>query len=348
MSAACPATLDVASLAALLQRAGEGSTELPGALAGQPLLAVDLDTPGELDGIEIPPLLPCVIVGVTRTRVRTGSGRGVDVALTEGERPALPWVSVADLDAALEALATAVDGSPQASVALVQVLRSGDKDSLDHDLLLESLAYSTLQGGPEFSRWLATAPTRAPSPQPDPVVALERTGDRLSLTLNRPKVRNAYNAAMRDALCEALSLVCADPSIREVHLFGGGPDFCSGGDLAEFGTSADPATAHLIRTSRSGARLLGMVGGRVVAHLHGACVGAGIELPALAGRVVADPGTRMRLPELAMGLIPGAGGTATLPRRIGRHRTAWMALSGQFIGATTGRAWGLIDEIVGT
>ena len=110
-----------------------------------------------------------------------------------------------------------------------------------------------------------------------------------------------------------------------------GPDFCSGGDLNEFGTLTDPATAHLVRTTRSAARLLGVVGDRVVAHLHGACVGAGIELPALAGRIVAAPDTRLQLPEVAMGLIPGAGGTATLPRRIGRHRTAWLALTGHFV-----------------
>ena len=108
----------------------------------------------------------------------------------------------------------------------------------------------------------------------------------------------------------------------------------------EFGTSADPATADLIRTLTQRGPAARHGGDRVVAHLHGACVGAGIELPALAGRVMADPGTRMRLPEVAMGLIPGAGGTATLPRRIGRHRTAWMALSGQFIGATTGTGLG--------
>ena len=100
------------------------------------------------------------------------------------------------------------------------------------------------------------------------------------------------------------------------------------------------------RASRSAARLLGIVGDRVTAHLHGACIGAGIELPALAGRVVAKPDTGMRLPEVAMGLVPGAGGTATLPRRIGRHRTAWLALTGQSISAATGCAWGLIDEIV--
>jgi enoyl-CoA hydratase/carnithine racemase len=53
----------------------------------------------------------------------------------------------------------------------------------------------------------------------------------------------------------------------------------------------------------------------------------------------------MQLPEVGMGLIPGAGGTATLPRRIGRHRTAWLGLTGQAIDAATGLAWNLVDEV---
>jgi hypothetical protein len=338
--------LDMAALADLFQGVSRGSAELLGALAGQPLLAVDLDTPGHVDSLDIPLLLPCVIVGIGRTAPTAGPLAGVDVALTQAEQPALPWVSVADLDEELAAMAVAVRGSPEASVALVQILRSGRRRSLEHGLLLESLAYSTLQAGPEFNRWLGGREATARAPEPDRVVAVERNGDRLTLTLQRPQVRNAYSATMRDQLCEALSMVCADPSIREVHLFGDGDDFCSGGDLDEFGTVTDPATAHLIRTSRSAARLLGLVGDRVIAHLHGACIGAGVELPALAGRVVADPGTRLRLPEVAMGLIPGAGGTAALPRRIGRHRTAWLALTGRSISADTGSSWGLVDEIV--
>jgi enoyl-CoA hydratase/carnithine racemase len=83
----------------------------------------------------------------------------------------------------------------------------------------------------------------------------------------------------------------------------------------------------------------------VTVELHGACVGAGVEIPALAGRVFATPDTRVRLPEVAMGLIPGAGGTASLPRRIGRHRTAWLGLVGAWLDATTALAWGLVDEI---
>jgi hypothetical protein len=339
------AMIDVAVLTDLLRAARDGATEVLGALVERPLLVVDLDSAGELDGVDVPAMFPCIIVGVSRTAGVECPVEGMDVALAAGPDPGTPWVSVADLDAGLEQVVSAVSASPMASVALVQVLRSSRSDSLDHDLLLESLAYSTLQSGPEFRRWLEGRPPTSRHPEPGSSLIVERIGDQLSITLNRPRVRNAYDAAMRDELCEALWMVGADPSITQVDLKGSGPDFCSGGDLSEFGTAMDPATSHLIRTSRSAARMLGAATDRVTAHLHGACIGAGIELPAAAARVIADPDTRIQLPEVAMGLIPGAGGTGTLPRRIGRHRTAWLALTGQPIDAGTALAWNLVDEI---
>jgi enoyl-CoA hydratase/carnithine racemase len=150
---------------------------------------------------------------------------------------------------------------------------------------------------------------------------------------------------MRDELAAALLVAAADASITHVELSGTGPSFCSGGDLTEFGTSDDPVLAHLVRTTRSPAALLATVAERTVALVHGSCVGAGVELPAFAGRVVADPDATFRLPEVAMGLIPGAGGTVSLPRRIGRSRATYLAISGQPIEATTALAWGLVDEI---
>jgi hypothetical protein len=338
--------LDIATLNDLLRAAEEGFTEVLGALAERPLLVVDLDTPGQLDGIDRRAPLPCVIVGVSRTGAVDGPLDGVDVALTGAPDPAGPWVSAPDLDAGVEQVVSGVSASPMASVTLAQVLRAGRPDSLDHDLIIESLAYSTLQGGTEFRRWLDGRRPMAARPDGRATVLVDRLDDRLSITFNRPEVRNAYDASMRDELCEALRMVGVDPSITRVDLRGSGPDFCSGGDLSEFGTAIDPARSHLIRTARSAARLLGSVGDRVTAHLHGACIGAGIELPAAARRVIAEPDTRIQLPEVAMGLIPGAGGTATVSRRIGRQRTAWLALTGQFVDASTALAWNLVDEII--
>jgi enoyl-CoA hydratase/carnithine racemase len=74
-------------------------------------------------------------------------------------------------------------------------------------------------------------------------------------------------------------------------------------------------------------------------------VGAGVEMAAFAGRLVAAPEVFFHLPEVEMGLVPGAGGTVSVPRRIGRWRAAWMTLTGARVDAATALEWGLVDEI---
>jgi hypothetical protein len=285
-----------------------------------------------------------VLVGVAAEP--TAEASGFDVLLTGVPDPPRPWVGCPDPHAAAKSLAEIVASQPAASVALVQVLRMGAGIAAYDRLVLESLAYSTLQGGAGFRAWLASARPRTARPAAEPVL-LSRDGARLTVTLDRPWARNAFDAGTRDALCEALRVAVMDPSITHVDLYGNGPAFCSGGDLAEFGTSRDPARAHLLRVRRSAAALLQECGARVTAHLHGACVGAGIELSAFAGRVLAAPDTAIRLPEIGMGLIPGAGGTASLPVRIGRERTAYLALSGDTLTAGEALRWGLVDELTG-
>jgi enoyl-CoA hydratase/carnithine racemase len=174
---------------------------------------------------------------------------------------------------------------------------------------------------------------------------MARTGTTLAITLARPERRNALSVEMRDALVEALELVAGDPRIETAVIGGEGPDFCAGGDLAEFGTAPDPATAHAVRSARLPARALVACRDRVEFRLHGACVGAGAELAAFGRRVIAAPDTWFRLPELGFGLIPGAGGCVSLVRRIGRQRATWLALSGRRIDAATARDWGLVDSI---
>jgi enoyl-CoA hydratase/carnithine racemase len=175
-------------------------------------------------------------------------------------------------------------------------------------------------------------------------VEVSRDEDVLRIRLSRPERRNAINAATRDALLDAFAIADADPVVSVVWS-GAGPAFCAGGDLDEFGSVADPVAGHQIRTARSLGAAVHRLRDRMTVRMHGGCAGAGVELPAFAGNVVADPDTTFLLPELAMGLIPGAGGTVSLPRRIGARRTAELALSGEPIDATTALDWGLIDEI---
>lgn len=246
-----------------------------------------------------------------------------------------------DLAPLLETLAS----NPIASLALAQLLRSSESRSIHEGLIAESLVYSTLQSGPEFAAWLAGRSAGAKRESLAPAVLLDREGPKLTLTLNRPEKHNAFSKAIRDGLVEGLRVILADDSIREALLCGAGPSFCSGGDLDEFGSFPDPATAHAIRSTRNPARLLSLCGDRVRAQVHGACIGAGTELPAFTSNVVADPEAFFALPEVRMGLVPGAGGTVSLPWRIGRQRAAWLSLTCERISADTALDWGLIDSI---
>lgn len=274
--------------------------------------------------------LPCVVVG---------RGAWLDAPAAQ-----LRLVDAAVDDDALGAIVETVRAAPLAACCLALHLRAAPRRSVGEGLAAESALYSTLLAGPEHAAWRAATPRRArPAPR-GPSVHVARHGAELAVALARPEVRNALSARMRDELVEALAVALADPELR-VTLNGEGPDFCAGGDLDEFGTAPDPATAHVVRLERSLGALLARLADRTTARIHGACYGSGIELPAFAGHVVADPDTTIALPELGMGLIPGAGGTVSLPARIGRHATARLALARRPIDAATALAWGLVDEI---
>jgi len=268
-----------------------------------------------------------------------------DLLLTAAYDAPAPWVSVGDPARAAARLRTRVGANPQAAALLCATLRTGERLETDDALMLESLAYSTLLGGDEFARWRSARPA-VPAPVRAQPLRLARDADTLTITLADPASRNAMSAVMRDALYEALANALGDPTGPHVLLTGAGRCFSTGGDIGEFGSATDLAAAHAIRTARSCARLALALGGRLEARLHGACIGSGIEIPAAAGRRVASQGAWFQLPEVAMGLIPGAGGTVTLSRAIGRHRTAWLALSGLRLPATQALAWGLVHEIV--
>lgn len=258
-----------------------------------------------------------------------------------------PWVSVAPerLDAQLGAIGRTAAQSPIATALLARLLRLGEGLPFDAALELESLAYSALLGGGEFARWLAGADRGHEQKEARPPVRYDRTEDEVILTLASPGNRNAMTATMRDALFEVLANVLEDPSAPTMLLQAEGKCFSTGGALAEFGSAHDLAAAHVIRTERSCARLLHRLGDRATVKLNGACIGSGIEVPAAAAHRIAAPDLLVQLPELQMGLIPGAGGTVTVARAIGRHRLMWLALGAFRIGAGRALEWGLIHGI---
>ena len=262
-----------------------------------------------------------------------------------GSAPAFDVLVEDAVDAA--GIAAGIADTPRAALACCQVLRHGEGLDTAAGLLLESTAYGTLQAGAEFARWLEGRGRRVRPVEAEPPVLVDADDDTVRLTLNRPRLRNAFSAAMRDALVEALRPLAVPGDSRQVLLSGNGSAFCCGGDPAEFGTVADPVAAHLIRSSANAAPWLDRLADRLTVRVHGPAVGAGVELAAFAGRLEATDSATFSLPEVSMGLMPGAGGTVSVPRRIGRQQAARMCLTGTTIDAATALDWGLVDAIVG-
>jgi hypothetical protein len=301
-----------------------------------PVLVVDLSRPVADGGLD--PLVrqlvtwPWVVIGVGPTEThRSGLGRLVDLAVEPD-------------DPALGAIVANVATWPIAAVTLALLLRSSSGLAAPAGLVAESAAYSTLQAGPEFATWRASS-AHAPAPVSDrPVVRVEPRGVEVHVVLDRPARHNAIDRQLRLELHDALRVAAAAGAA--VVLRGEGPSFSSGGDLGEFGSFADPASAHLVRMRNHPAVAMVALGPeRTRAVVHGACAGGGLELAAFAGHVTARPDAWFQLPELGLGLVPGAGGTVSLPRRIGRQRTARLALAMERLDAAAALAWGLVDAV---
>ena len=335
--------------AALLDRSA--TLDADGRIAA-PIRLVDLDQTVPPDVVDeaahAAGRAPGVVVGVCLRGVPDPTLRPLVAALDLTLTPVLAGaetVAVPDVLAAARGLVGTVSAFPHAASVLAGLLRWSGTLPVPAALDAESLAYSTLLGGPEFAGWLARrGPRPAPPVVADPVL-LRRADGELRITLHRPERRNAYGRQLRDALVDALLLAELDDTVRRVVVDGAGPSFCAGGDLDEFGTAPDLVTAHLVRTRAGAALPLARLASRTEVRVHGACVGAGIELPAYAGRLVATPDARFSLPEVSMGLLPGAGGTVSIPRRIGRWRTLWLALNGEPLDAATALDWGLVDAV---
>ena len=309
------------------------------------LAVVELDAGAPL---EPPGGAGVVHVGVHRMGALPNQGLDrFDILLSAEPAAPAPWVGLEpdQLAAALARLEAVAAAQPVAAAVAAQVLRASLSLDFDQALAAESVAYSMLQATDAARAWRTANPAPARDDQDRPRVAVDREGGTLSIRLARPWANNAVDARMRDALCEALEFALIDPDQAPVVLSGEGRTFSEGGDLSEFGRFGDPGEAHLVRMLRAPAALAHRLGGRLTAHVHGACIGAGVEIPAAAARVVARRHAFFRLPEVGMGLIPGAGGTVTIPRRIGRQRACFMAVSGLDVRASTALAWGLVDAV---
>tara|TARA_R110000772_G_scaffold111558_7_gene215549 strand:- start:430 stop:1434 length:1005 start_codon:yes stop_codon:yes gene_type:complete len=270
-----------------------------------------------------------------------------DLLVTSAIDAPAPWVSISGdkIDAQLEALAAAVKAYPIPATILCQTLRLSEALPFAMALEAESMAYSTLLGGADFAQWRNDHPCPPASTTREELVRITRERNHVTLTLDHPADNNSMSAGMRDAFFGALANILDDPTRPSLTLRAAGKSFSTGGALWEFGSAGDLAQAHIVRTMHSCTRALYALGKRVEVVFHGGCVGSGIEIPAAAHRRIALPSAWFQLPELRMGLIPGAGGTVSIGRAIGRHRTTWMVLTGKRINATRAHQWGLVHTI---
>ena len=171
------------------------------------------------------------------------------------------------------------------------------------------------------------------------VVETERQGDVAVIRMNNPPV-NALGHALRTGLETAFAEANADPAVKAIVLTGTGRFFSAGADITEFASGMkEPFLPQVIDKIEASAK-------PVVAAVNGTALGGGLELALGCHYRVAGKDVRqLGLPEIKLGIIPGAGGTQRLPRVIGVEKALELILSGAFIDAKTGAAAGLIDKV---
>ena len=178
-------------------------------------------------------------------------------------------------------------------------------------------------------------------------IIYEKKGRIAYITLNRPHVLNVYNIRMRDELYEVLSAVRADLDIHVVVMKGAGEKaFCAGADLSEFLSAPSPTGARHVRWRRDVWGLFLGLPQPVIAALHGYVFGSGIEMAMCCDIRIASEDVILGLPEVALGIIPAAGATQTVPRAIGPGPTLDMFLTGRRIKAPEALDMGLVNRVV--
>jgi 2-(1,2-epoxy-1,2-dihydrophenyl)acetyl-CoA isomerase len=176
-------------------------------------------------------------------------------------------------------------------------------------------------------------------------VLTSRDGAVLTITLNRPEVFNAFNAALHAALRTALE-EAAETDVRAVVITGAGRGFCSGQDLKEFQELPGSIRERLEQTYHPNIRLIRGLEKPVIAAVNGPCAGAGLSLAAACDiRIAADVATFVP-GFIGIGLIPDSGGSWFIHRLLGFARAFEWMTSNRRLTAAEAHAWGLVSEVV--
>jgi enoyl-CoA hydratase len=176
------------------------------------------------------------------------------------------------------------------------------------------------------------------------MVDVEREGPVARIFLNRPEKANALNSPALDALRRALRELAGDRPLRTLILGGRGRTFCGGADREELNALTAETAGAFVTRIHDVCQAIRELPVPVVARLHGAVIGAGLEIAAACDLRVAAQGTKFAMPEVRLG-IPSVVEAALLPRLMGSGRAAWLVLTGEAIDALRALEWGLIEEI---
>ncbi len=171
------------------------------------------------------------------------------------------------------------------------------------------------------------------------LVSVTREGEIAVVTVDNPPV-NTINTAVREQLLEALDSVAALPGIRGLLLLCAGKTFFSGADISEFSGPPQEEAYRRMFNRLEGLQI------PTVAALHGTVLGGGVEIALALHYRVAAPSTRLGMPEVTLGIIPGAGGTQRLPRLIGVERTLELVLSARPVEAARALELGILDALI--
>jgi len=173
---------------------------------------------------------------------------------------------------------------------------------------------------------------------PNTVVRREQRGDILLVTIDNPPV-NALGADVRAGLLAAIEAADVDPAVAAVLIAGSGRTFIGGADIREFGKPPlPPALPDVCNSIEASTK-------PVIAAIHGPALGGGLEVALAAHYRIALPAAKLGLPEVQLGLLPGAGGTQRTPRLVGAAAALEMMLSGRHVGAAEAHKLGLVDRV---